>query len=46
MLAVFDDVDAVSDALTSEECAITYMWGSDAESLQGVKTIKLLWQDT
>jgi len=45
-LAVFDDVDAVSEALTSEECAITYMWGSDAESLQGVKTIKLLWQDT
>lgn len=45
-LAQFEDVDTVSEVLISEECAITYMWGSDAESLQGVKTIKLLWQDT
>ncbi len=44
--AEFDDVAAASEALRSEECAITYLWGRDAESLQGVKTIKLLWQDT
>ena len=45
-LAEFDDIAAVSEALRSEECAITYLWGRDAESLQGVKTIRLLWQDT
>ena len=42
----FDDLSAVSEALRNEECAITYLWGHDAETLAGVKTIKLLWQDT
>lgn len=42
----FDDLLAVSQALRSEECAITYMWGHDAEELPGIKTIRLLWQDT
>ena len=41
-----DELSAVSDALRTDECAITYMWGRDAQSLPGVKTIKLLWQDT
>ncbi len=45
-LAEIDDTALVSEALGSEECAITYLWGRDAESAQGVKTIKLLWQDT
>ena len=42
----FDDLSAVSEALRNEECAITYLRGHDAEALAGVKTIKLLWQDT
>lgn len=42
----FDDLPAVTDAIRSEECAITYMWGHQAESLPGIKTIRLLWQDT
>ena len=45
-LAELDDPAAVPEALRSEACAITYLWGSDAEALQGIKTIKLLWQDT
>ena len=42
----FEELSAVSEALRREECAITYMWGHDAEGLTGVKTIRLLWQDT
>ena len=45
-LAEYSDVAAVSEALKGDECAITYLWGRDAETLQDVKTIKLLWQDT
>jgi hypothetical protein len=41
-----DELSAVSEALRREECAITYMWEHDAETLPGVKTIRLLWQDT
>lgn len=42
----FDELSAVAEALRNEECAITYMWRHDAENLPGVKTIRLLWQDT
>jgi hypothetical protein len=45
-LAEFEDVASVSEALRSEECAITYLWRRDAENTPGIKTIKLLWQDT
>ena len=45
-LEEFDDVSAASRALRSEECAITYMWEHDAKGLPGIKTIRLLWQDT
>ena len=45
-LAEFDEVSAVSRALRSDECAITYLWKRDAETIPGIKTIKLLWQDT
>ena len=45
-LAEIDDLAAVAEALQGKGCAITYLWGSDAESMQGVKTIQLLWQDT
>lgn len=45
-LAEFEDVAAVSEALKSEECAITYLWRRDAETIPGIRTIKLLWQDT
>ena len=45
-LAEFDEVSAVSQALQSDECAITYLWSRDAETIPGIKTIKLLWQDT
>jgi hypothetical protein len=42
----FDELSDVTQALRSEECTIIYMWGHDAENLPGVKTIRLLWQDT
>jgi hypothetical protein len=45
-LAEFEDVAAVSEALRAEACAITYLWRRDAETTPGIKTIKLLWQDT
>jgi hypothetical protein len=45
-LAEFEDVSAVSQALQGDECAITYLWKRDAEAIPGIKTIKLLWQDT
>ena len=45
-LAEIDDVAVVPEALRGKGCAITYLWGRDAESMQGVKTIKLLWQDS
>jgi hypothetical protein len=45
-LEEFDELAAVSQAMQSEECVITYMWGHDAENLSGIKTIRLLWQDT
>ena len=45
-LAEFEEVSAVSQALQSDECAITYLWSRDAETIPGIKTIKLLWQDT
>ena len=45
-LEEFDELAAVSQAMQSEECVITYMWGHDAEELPGIKTIRLLWQDT
>ena len=45
-LAEFEDIAAVSEALQGEECAITYLWRRDAETIPGIKTIKLLWQDT
>ena len=45
-LAEFDEVSAVSQALQSDESAITYLWSRDAETIPGIKTIKLLWQDT
>lgn len=45
-LAEFDDVETVSEVLRSDGCTITFIWGHDAESLQGIKTIKLLWQDS
>jgi len=45
-LAELDDVTAVSEALRSEECAMTYLWGRDAETIPGIKTVKLLWQDS
>jgi hypothetical protein len=45
-LAEFDKVSDVSRALQSDECAITYLWRRDVETIPGIKTIKLLWQDT
>ena len=45
-LAEFDDVEAVSEVLRSGGCTITFIWGRDAESLEGIKIIKLLWQDS
>ena len=45
-LAEIEEVSAVSRALRSDECAITYLWRRDAETIPGIKTIKLLWQDT
>jgi hypothetical protein len=45
-LAEIEDVAAVTEALRKEECAITYLWASDAEAIPGIKTIRLLWQES
>ena len=45
-LAEVEEISAVSRALRSDDCAITYLWRRDAETIPGIKTIKLLWQDT
>ena len=45
-LAELDDIETASEVLRSDGCTITFVWRRDAESLQGIKTIKLLWQDT
>ncbi len=45
-LAEFDEVSIVSEALRGDECAMTYLWRRDAETIPGIKIIKLLWQDT
>ena len=41
---VFEDVQSLSAALLESKCGIAYMWGKDAESLPGIKHIRLLWQ--
>jgi len=41
---VFDDIDSAVDAVRRLECSVLYLWKEDAESLDGVRIIKLLWQ--
>ena len=42
--AVFDDVDTAVDAVRRLRCSVLYLWKEDADSLEGVRIIKLLWQ--
>jgi len=42
--AVFDDIDSAVDAVRRLECSVLYLWKEDADSLDGVRIIKLLWQ--
>jgi len=42
--AVFEDVDSAADAVRRLRCSVLYLWKEDADSLEGVRIIKLLWQ--
>ena len=42
--AVFEDVDSAADAVRRLRCGVLYLWKEDADSLDGVRIIKLLWQ--
>jgi len=42
--AVFEDVDSAADAVRRLRCSVLYLWKEDADSLDGVRIIKLLWQ--
>jgi len=42
--AVFDDIDSAAEAVRRLECSVLYVWKEDADSLDGVRIIKLLWQ--
>jgi len=42
--AVFDDVESGVDAVRRLRCSVLYLWKEDADSLEGVRIIKLLWQ--
>lgn len=41
---VFDDIYSAVDAVRRIECSVLYLWKKDADSLDGVRIIKLLWQ--
>ena len=42
--AVFDDIETAADAVLQLECSVLYLWKKDADSLDGIRIIKLLWQ--
>jgi len=42
--AVFDDVESAVDAVRRLQCGVLYLWKEDADSLDSVRIIKLLWQ--
>lgn len=41
---VFEDVDSAADAVRRLRCSVLYLWKEDADSLDGFRIIKLLWQ--
>jgi hypothetical protein len=41
---VFDDIETAADAVLQLECSVLYLWKEDADSLDGIRIIKLLWQ--
>jgi hypothetical protein len=41
---VFDDIETADDAVLQLECSVLYLWKEDADSLDGIRIIKLLWQ--
>ena len=42
--AVFDDIESAAEAVRRLQCSVLYVWAEDADSLDGVRIIKLLWQ--
>lgn len=40
----FSNVDALASALRQSDCGIAYVFKRDADELDGIKTVKLLWQ--
>lgn len=42
--AEFSDVGRLATALRQSPCSISYMWGVTAKSLEGIKSIRLLWR--
>jgi len=39
----FDNVAELADALRRSNCSIAYMFKQDADELDGIRTVKLLW---
>ena len=40
-----DDIDAIVSLLKENSNLITYMWSEDFHAAQGLKILKVLWQD-
>ena len=42
--AEFGDIEALANALRQSDCGIAYMFKQDADEVDGIKAVKLLWQ--
>lgn len=40
----FDSVAEVAGAVRARHCGIVYLWQEDADRLDGIKTVRLLWR--
>lgn len=40
----FDSVPEAAEAVTKRHCGIVYLWQKDADRLDGIKTVRLLWR--
>ena len=40
----FDSVAEAADAVRQRQCGIVYLWREDADRLDGIKTVRLLWR--
>lgn len=40
----FDDIDEAVEAVRERNCGLVYLWKEDADRLDGLKTVRLLWR--